>query len=237
MASVRMSQDMRSRILQRAVDAFQTANPEWKASNEFQSKVKRYINSSKHQNTAKQIDAILKANKPTGLGLQKLGTKKEKYTEVHLKRPATAAEKANNLVQWNSEDMTLTVEFDSPVTWHTCPDRYSDKNMCFTIDSFDEEHQTEIQEFMDSALKEKQEHKDKFLVYRTQIQQLLENCNTLKQLLETWPAAESLVDQDHIEKMHTKVTRASAAKQRRESVSFDADAANQAVLTAKLVGG
>jgi len=60
---------------------------------------------------------------------------------------------------------------------------------------------------------------------------------TLKQLLEVWPAAESLVPADKIQKMHVKVTRKQKAAQIKEEISFDPTVANQAVLTAKMLGG
>ncbi len=72
--------------------------------------------------------------------------------------------------------------------------------------------------------------------YRGTIEDLLDNCNTLKQLLEVWPAAENLVPQELLSKMHEKVTRQQKARTIREKIEFDADAANQIVLTAKLMG-
>ena len=73
--------------------------------------------------------------------------------------------------------------------------------------------------------------------YENSIGRLLENVTTLKQLLEVWPAAVSLVPAEKIQKMHTKENRKQQAKRVKEEISFDPTIANQAVLTAKMLGG
>jgi len=73
--------------------------------------------------------------------------------------------------------------------------------------------------------------------YKQSIRNLLDKCSTLKQLLEIWPAAESLVESDKLAQMHVKVTRKQRAQQVREEIDFDPTLANQTVLTAKLLGG
>jgi hypothetical protein len=73
--------------------------------------------------------------------------------------------------------------------------------------------------------------------YNGSISDLLENCSTLKQLLEIWPAAESLVESEKLAKMHVKVSRKERAQQIKDEICFDPTIANQAVLTAKLLGG
>lgn len=64
---------------------------------------------------------------------------------------------------------------------------------------------------------------------------LLEQCNTLKQLLESWPAAKEFVDATDIRQMHEKVTRKQAARRRIDTSGVDIDSLNQVVLTSKLV--
>jgi len=71
--------------------------------------------------------------------------------------------------------------------------------------------------------------------YRTQIRNLLDSCNTLKQLLEAQPSMKEFVDDDLLREMHKKVTRASQARERREIAKVDGDLINRVVLTSKLV--
>ena len=237
MASVRLSQEMRTRILSRAMDAFEVANPKWKPSNDFQSKLKAAVTESTFQKVARQIRDIISENSVSGLGLEKMGPEDYRFTSLTIKRPATDQEKTDRRTQWNEDHMELTVEFDTPISLWNKPGHYNSYNCELWVNDLDNEHRTEILEYVNEAHTSRHDRDDAEKQYREQITALLQNCNTLKQLLETWPAAENLVDQEAISKMHEKVTRVSAAKQRRESVNFDADAANQMVLTAKLVGG
>jgi len=64
---------------------------------------------------------------------------------------------------------------------------------------------------------------------------LLDECNTLKQLLESWPAAKEFVDPFDIRQMHEKITRKQAARRRIDTSGVDIDSLNQVVLTSKLV--
>lgn len=64
---------------------------------------------------------------------------------------------------------------------------------------------------------------------------LLNQCNTLKQLLESWPAAKEFVDATDIRQMHEKITRKQAARRRVDTSGVDIDSLNQVVLTSKLV--
>ena len=71
--------------------------------------------------------------------------------------------------------------------------------------------------------------------YNRQIKDLLESCNTLKQLLDTQPSMKEFVPEHLIRDMHKKVTRESQARERREIAKVDGDLINRVVLTSKLV--
>jgi len=71
--------------------------------------------------------------------------------------------------------------------------------------------------------------------YNKQISNLLESCNTLKQLLDTQPSMKEFVPEDLLHQMHRKVTRESQARERREIAKVDGDLINRVVLTSKLV--
>lgn len=71
--------------------------------------------------------------------------------------------------------------------------------------------------------------------YNKQISNLLESCNTLKQLLDTQPSMKEFVPEDLIREMHRKVTRESQARERREIAQVDSALINRVVLTSKLV--
>ena len=77
---------------------------------------------------------------------------------------------------------------------------------------------------------------EKYAHFTKSIDSVLDQCNTVKQLLEVWPGAEALLPNDVIQKLHTKVTRKVDAEKVRDLSQFDADAANQVLLTSSLLG-
>ena len=77
---------------------------------------------------------------------------------------------------------------------------------------------------------------EKFVAFSKSIDNMISQCNTVKQLLEAWPGAEKLLPADVIQKLHKKVTRKIDAEKVRDTSNFDADAANQVLLTSSLLG-
>lgn len=71
--------------------------------------------------------------------------------------------------------------------------------------------------------------------YERQITDLLDSCNTLKQLLDSQPSMKEFVPDHMMQDMHKKVTRESQARERREIANVDGDLINRVVLTSKLV--
>lgn len=78
--------------------------------------------------------------------------------------------------------------------------------------------------------------RDKYREFESSIESVVNNVNTVKQLLDVWPAAEKLLDADTIRRLHTKVTRKVNAQAVLDKSNFDPDAANQVILTASLLG-
>lgn len=71
--------------------------------------------------------------------------------------------------------------------------------------------------------------------YDRQIDDLLDSCNTLKQLLDAQPSMKEFVPDELLRDLHKKVTRESQARERREIAQVDGDLINRVVLTSKLV--
>ena len=131
--------------------------------------------------------------------------------------------------------LTAVITFDTPIQWLLLA-----RHQWGDPEVFIKELQTDDQP---AALKFLQEHctavdthKEAQRQYEGSIYDLLQNCTTLKQLLEIWPAAESLVPNNKLHQMHEKITRVQRAAEIKEAVCFDPTLANQTVLTAKLLG-
>lgn len=105
-----------------------------------------------------------------------------------------------------------------------------------SIDSFDITIRDELHSKLATAIDGKDAYNEKYQHFTKSIDSVLEQCNTVKQLLEVWPGAEALLPNDVIQKLHTKVTRKVDAEKVRDLSQFDADAANQVLLTSSLLG-
>lgn len=98
-----------------------------------------------------------------------------------------------------------------------------------------DEDNAKIEEAARDCVTQRDQLKDRYNTFYSQTKKLLSECNTLKQLLESWPAAKEFVDPLDIRQMHEKITRKQAARRRIDTSGVDIDSLNQVVLTSKLV--
>ena len=231
MASVRMTQELRSQISRAADDAYDLANPAPVPSHEFLSHIRKAISKSK---THELLSKWHKEAEEAGILETEVGK---------ADCPKVVMIDSIDLIPTERDDdrrNRLALKFEtkfSHATYRYKDTRFSWDTPNFYISSFDPEYKTQAREYYDQYKQALDEHAQARIEYRGSIAQLLESCSTLKQLLEVWPAAESLIPQDKIQKMHEKVTRKERAAQIKEEINFDPTIANQSVLTAKMLGG
>ena len=233
MASVRMSNELRAQMKRAAIDAWDVANPQPKASAEFANELVLLIkNSEGQQNAAKVYEAS--KNKKFGTSFSFAGN------NLIKKRETDSFAFVWDLAGRPGESAGMdTVRIELPLKTEILTNDHYYGLKLYASDITSEAH--------DNYPSLKSKHSDlwnRVDQYSTnrgefehQIQQLLWHCNTLKQLLEAWPAAESLVPQHLLQKMHEKVTRRQTAERVKEEISFDDTTANKALLAAKMLGG
>ena len=239
MASVRMTNELRHDIRRKAEEAYGLANPEPKPNNEYVAAVRAAIVNSPEQTYLRDIKKLgeeRELDKDTRYGQNILPHKpREAVTGVDLRIKTLAGVVSNR----DRDYKDCTVKFDTPLTNYLVVDgdrhRWGDPTVW--INDLHNEDKTQIIEYFEAHRKADEEHTVARRNYENSIRDLVNNVTTLKQLLEIWPAAESLVPNDKIQKMHVKVTRAQRAAAIKEEVCFDPTVANQAVLTAKMLGG
>ncbi len=235
MASVRMTNELRLDIRRDAERAYELANPQPKPSNAYVAAVREAILNSPEQTYLRDI---YKLGEERGVTKGKrLGpnivprTPKDVLTGIDLRHKASLG---------TGRDYTNTnIKFDTPLHGYLVVDddrhRWGDPTVW--INDLRAEDKTQIIEHFETHQKTEEDYNIARRHYEGSICDLLNSVTTLKQLLEIWPAAESLVPNDKIQKMHVKVTRAQRAAEIKEEVCFDPTVANQAVLTAKMLGG
>lgn len=239
MASVRMTNELRHDIRRKAEEAYELANPQPKPNNDYVAAVRAAIVNSPEQTYLRDIKKLgeeRELDKDTRYGQNILPHKpREAVTGVDLRIKTLAGVVSNR----DRDYKDCTVKFDTPLTNYLVVDgdrhRWGDPTVW--INDLHNEDKTQIIEYFETHRKADEEHTVARRNYENSIRDLVNNVTTLKQLLEIWPAAESLVPNDKIQKMHVKVTRAQRAAAIKEEVCFDPTVANQAVLTAKMLGG
>ena len=239
MASVRMTNELRDDIRRKAEEAYSLANPHPKPSNKYVTAVLDAVRHSPEQTFLRDIKKLGEeraVDSDTRYGQNILPHKpKEVVTGLELR-----IKTLTGVMRVHGRDYKeTTIKFDTPIADYLVVDgdrhRWSDPVVW--INDLRLEDKTQIIEYFEAHLKSTEEHNQAKGLYDQSIYNLVSTCTTLKQLLEVWPAAESLVPANKIQKMHTKVTRKQRAATIKEEISFDPTIANQAVLTAKMLGG
>lgn len=229
MASVRMSEQLRSNIERAAKTAFDTADPDPKPSTEFQQKLREGITQLPSQMFLRKV---LSENLITGNSI-------DANAFVPKETPCSRIEVRRAVQQKGatSADSCL-VELDAPLPVLIHNNRWSVHNISVALylEELKPEHRYVLTEYFDKFLTTVAEHADRKNKYVHSIRRLLRSCTTLKQALTAWPALESFVPQEVMQTLHTKVTRVQKARQTKEEVQFDDALANQIVLTSKLMG-
>lgn len=228
MASVRLTRDLRQQISQKAMNAFQISNPEPMPSTEFV----QYL-----------VEAIPRM--PSQIGLRKMHdiyeSEVKDSSSFDSKNAAIISKTVERLtIEWVDDafDRRKYVAFDPSIPINVYRTDSHSYYMSFkaTIEDFATQDKTKVQEYATDLAERRKKNTEAESDYRHKVSDLLDRCNTLKQLLEVWPAAENLIPQGYIVKMHEKVTRRQRAQQVKEDIDFNADEINQVVLTAKLMG-
>lgn len=234
MASVRMTMELQNEIHRAAERAYELANPEPKPSTEYVARVRQAVIDSPAQKFLKEMAEL---GSQRGLNTMRGQSvlprpKKDPVTEVTLKRMRTPAQSTRD---YDSQNLRFTTQLTEYYVTEETYNRWGGPDIF--VDDLADNDRLEVGDLFNKLQDDHNAWHDAKQTYETSIRELLRNVTTLKQLLEVWPAAESLVPADKIQKMHTKENRKQQAKRVREEVNFDPTIANQAVLTAKMLGG
>lgn len=225
MASVRMTRELRTKIYDKAVELYALANPKPQPSTEFVDLARLAFTTRPAQKTLKEIFNLAEQLK----GLKSLKDGNPLVTETEF-----------STITLRLQDTDLErviIEFPIAVKTLTTQERgYWDRNTV-VISELAPEHRTKITELFNGFVARDKKYGDDAHEYQMSIGKLLDSCTTLKGLLEVWPAAENLIPQQAMQKLHEKVTRKQKAAALKEQIVFDDEAANRIVLTAKLMGG
>lgn len=219
MGSVRLTKDRQNRIHRKAIQAFEVANPQPTLSAEIKNLIWQGAYGDPIQVACRQfVEDNRSALKDRQITVS--------YTET---------DRVN--YKFKLDDKERGIEFH----WPTERVLFGGRNSYIhnlhngKLGGNSDEDNAKIEEAVRDNATQRDQLTDRYNAFYNQTRKLLSECNTLKQLLESWPAAKEFVDPHDIRQMHEKITRKQAAKRRIDTSGVDIDSLNQVVLTSKLV--
>ena len=228
MATVRMTQQMASSISRKAMEKWETANPSPSALPEFKQFVRGAVQRMPILAFVKEF-----GDKPEVQAAAKHNTNLTNYISGLIEETEHSKVYIEHIPQSNGETFNLPMDFDTPVR---LPGQNSYRTPDLHIDMFTADDKAELTRKANVARAQEDQWTQQRRAFQTSINQIIDSCNTVKQLLDVWPAAEKLLDAEVIQRLHTKVTRKIDADAVRQRANFDPDQANQVLLTSSLLG-
>jgi len=219
MGSVRLTKDRQNRIHRKAIKAFELANPQPMLSAEIKDLIWQGAYGDPIQVACRQF---VEDNR-TGL----------KDRRIHVSRVET--DRVNYKFQLDGKECGIEFHWPTERKLFCGRNNYLHALRRSSLGGNSEEDNAKIEEAVKDCVTQRDQLTERYNKFYSQTAKLLSECNTLKQLLESWPAAKEFVDPDDIRQMHEKITRKQAAKRRVDTSGVDIDSLNQVVLTSKLV--
>ena len=243
MASVRLTQELRSKINENARDAYNNVNVVPKP-------------------TSKQCEFIAKAvkNTPIQCLLKDVVTEREKRGELYPQlgenlmlekyndsfpqfHKTSVVSIVNDLDGSGDSRERVDFNFNTPIHLYSCSSYTSHRHShnswnhgSWMVSEFALEQQTEVAEMVNDLRFDIKRFWENKKAYEKQIKEVLKQCTTVKQLLDVWPAAESLVPSEKLQEMAVKITRKQRAQNIKEEIHFDSSKLNKHLLANKLLG-
>ena len=219
MASVRMTNEIRSNITRRATQAFDVARPTPKLNNEH---------------TTLLRDAITRS-RPYQI-LKELFDNQDQHSDFKSFEgfPKPVKRQAVSVLSVNLDQHSIYVEFVPQMLIYT-QSSWGSTHLAFN--ELTAADQYALRPAVEQLIADLAAHEKDKNDYYHKIHSLVNECTTVKQMLLAWPAGEAFVPPECMTRMYEKVTRIERAKAIKQEVSFDDSFVNEVVLTAKLVGG
>lgn len=232
MATVRISQRLYDEIVDSFKKKYESGNPKPTRSPELLSAVREGLLTMP---AVLAFDVMLESpaiqqelNTGSELGTALTRADKSDTTEIRIRKITK-----HQRYQLTNSSTEMYVELPTPVKLP-----YGSNYGYYDVDinSFDISIREELHTKIAAAVDASHEWDDKFNEATKQVRSILEQCNTVKQLLKVWPGAEKLLSSEVIQKLHTKVTRNVDVEKVLDTSGFDEQQANQVILTANLLG-
>lgn len=246
MASVRMSNELRATLLNRALENFNTAKPK----PELLGSDKIILRDAALNCQTLQAIKVVQAQAEESPALKHL-TQKSQHKSIGLRGGMFTDTKYNEIKFVHGEDYrtrgsnrVFNFNLDASIVVTTFTDEvnliepgyYNNNALLVCMGDLQLDDVVKVDDIIEKHKSKNKIYQDEKNEYQVKLKSLLESTNTVGQFLEAWPGGEYLLPPTVIQKLNTKITRQQAAKKVKEEIDFDADACNNIALTAKLMG-
>lgn len=229
MATVRMSHQLGRNLVKKATEKYKLSNPAPTETPELKTKIREALSRmpiiedfNEFKRKPRVNNLIAQASDRSHMWSSVTNAvmcfKEGEVNVINIKRDGNSA---------------FRLELDTPMS---LPGGDSYSGWSCNMTDFMHDDAVDIERRIVAAESAYSEWRDKYREFETSIESVVNNVNTVKQLLDVWPAAEKLLDADTIQRLHTKVTRKVNAQAVLDKSNFDPDTANQVILTASLLG-
>jgi hypothetical protein len=219
-----MTHQLRRDILRNACDAFEIANPQPELSNDNH----RVLRQALLEMPVHDMIRIIIGSGFKSFNISAPSEKEVTAVDIH-------PENSDSGFPGRAPSISMrykTVQLQSPLRVHS--NTYGNPDVY--IADMKPEHRGPVHRMILDLSEKQVEHGQKYHEYRKTIDRLLDQCTSVKQFLDAWPAGEQFVPVEALQRMQQKVTRQQRAQKIREEVNFDASDVNEVVLTAKVMG-
>lgn len=228
MATVRMTDSIRREVLKNAIKAYITQNPAPLDKPELKTAIRNGI---LNMPIIKEL-ADIKAKFPLTSSYYRTNSNSDSIAADFIKKVTNTKTITEVRIENGAGRHLAKIELDTPIEVIST----SHYGLIVDIQMFSETEQDNITNLIESAKAEETNWDTAKQEFEKGIESLLVNCNTAKQLLEVWPAAERLLPEGIMQRMHEKATRKAAAERIRSTTNFDLNTANQVLLSSSLLG-
>ena len=229
MATVRLSQQLHRDLVKTAEEKYQITNPKPNQSPELITEVQNALTKVPLFDDVQTLLNSIHLQTADGTLEREINSlRKKEVSDIRI----TGITKHS---EYQNTGDTTSIEIELPVAM-SLPAGGGYLSYNIHINMFDTSVRDALHTSLATAVDTAEAWEEKFIAFSKSIDSMISQCNTVKQLLEAWPGAEKLLPADVIQKLHKKVTRKIDAEKVRDTSNFDADAANQVLLTSSLLG-
>jgi hypothetical protein len=216
MAAVRLTNDLRRTILSNAMEAFSNARPQPKPDTELTTMTREAVLRS-----PPYLHLQSEFNKPPHKKYASFGGPPENKIQKEDTSTITIATDSGFIGAHAHRVQKFVVEFVPSITTYRRTDLWNGSSSEVKFEELLYEDRSRLTDKYVAFMEELSNWAAEKEAYHGKIEQLLERCSSIKQLITAWPGGESLIPNEAKQRMYTVVSRKETVKKIKEDIQFE----------------